>query len=101
MLGRGMVANPGLARAILAEDARRGGARVAAALTWAEVQPLVLDFWQLVCCHMERRQQTGRLKQWLNFLRRVYPQAELAYQAVRTTHDPAEVDRWLRACSHP
>jgi tRNA-dihydrouridine synthase C len=96
MLGRGMVANPGLALAILADDAQRDGDQRALAMTWEQLQPMLLDFWRLVCLHMERRQQTGRLKQWLNFLRRVYPQAEVAYQAVRIWHDPADVDRWFQ-----
>jgi tRNA-dihydrouridine synthase C len=95
MLGRGMVANPGLALAILAEDAHRAGAPQVTPLAWEQLQPLVLDFWRLVCSHFDTGQQTGRLKQWLNLLRRVYPQAEVAYQALRTYHDPADVERWL------
>ncbi|MDP2326314.1 MAG: dihydrouridine synthase, partial [Gammaproteobacteria bacterium] len=38
-----------------------------------------------------------RLKQWLNFLRRRYPEAESAYQAVRRINDPALVSRTLFA----
>ncbi|TXT39415.1 MAG: tRNA-dihydrouridine synthase C [Comamonadaceae bacterium] len=74
MLGRGMVANPALAQAIRAVDARR----------------------QLVVIHLDRDQQTGRLKQWLNLLRRVFPQAQEAFMAVRTFHNPADVANWLR-----
>jgi tRNA-dihydrouridine synthase C len=44
---------------------------------------------------LERRQQAGRLKQWLNFLRRRYPQAEVAYLALRTLDDPAAIEHWL------
>jgi tRNA-dihydrouridine synthase C len=97
MLGRGMVANPGLALAIRAADTHACPGDHPAPLSWSALQPLVLDFWHLVCAHLERRQQTGRLKQWLNFLRRVYPEAEQAYAAVRVFHDPADVDRWLLA----
>jgi tRNA-dihydrouridine synthase C len=46
---------------------------------------------------LERRQQAGRLKQWLNFLRRRYPEAELAYMALRTFSEPAAIDQWLAA----
>ena len=35
--------------------------------------------------------RAGRLKQWLNYLRRRHPQAELAYAAVRTINDPTLV----------
>jgi len=107
MLGRGMVANPGLAREILAGQSEPGrvpasaGGRlqpgVTAQLAWAGLLPLIMAFWQQVRQHMEYRQQTGRLKQWLNLLQRNYPQAQVAFAAVRRFHDPAELDRWLAA----
>ena len=86
MLGRGMVSDPGLALAIVA-DARGG----VAGLTWVELQPLLAAFWSLVCSHIEPRARAGRLKQWLNYLRRRHPQAEAAYLAVRTIDDPQRV----------
>jgi len=90
MLGRGMVSDPGLALAIVAE-ARDSHA----ALSWAELQPLLTAFWSLVCGHIEPRARAGRLKQWLNYLRRRHPQAEVAYAAVRTINDPQRVAAWL------
>ena len=94
MLGRGMVTNPGLARAILADA---GSDSDATHLPWAEVQPLVAAFWQLVCSQLEPRSRAGRLKQWLNFLRRQYPQAEVAFLALRAETDQAKVTAWLAA----
>lgn len=91
MLGRGMVARPGLALEILAGDAP--APRLA--LDWAQVLPLIADFWHLVKLYLERRQQTGRLKQWLYLLQRTYPEAQCAFQIVRPLHDPAQVDTWL------
>ena len=85
MLGRGIVSDPGLALAIVAAD--RGDA-APAGLSWAELQPLLAAFWRLVCGHIEPRARAGRLKQWLNYLRRRHPEAELAYLAVRTLNDP-------------
>ena len=41
------------------------------------------------------RHRAGRLKQWLNLLRRRHPQAQLAYDAVRTINDPAGVEARL------
>jgi len=96
MLGRGMVANPGLAQAILApipEDS----AVPAQSLPWTELLPLMFDFWRMVCLYLPLDQQTGRLKQWLNLLRRVYPQAQQAFDAVRTFHNPVDVDGWMAA----
>jgi tRNA-dihydrouridine synthase C len=86
MLGRGMVANPGLAREI-AGDMHT--------LSWAELLPLVRAFWELVVAQLEPRQHAGRLKQWLNFLRRVYPQAQVAYDQVRTLVNADQVDLWF------
>ena len=98
MLGRGMVVDPGLALAIRQADADDGDVSAkadAALVTWQQLLPLIGVFWHLVCTRLERRQQAGRLKQWLNFLRRRYPQAEAAYQELRVTHDPAVVSQWL------
>ena len=109
MLGRGMVVDPGLALAVRHADARAAAGNTAdtsggeageafavePAVTWADLQPLIGAFWLLCCARLEVRQQAGRLKQWLNFLRRRYPQAEEAYMAVRTFHDPALVVQWM------
>ena len=94
MLGRGMVADPALAQAILAVDADRPEPVV---MAWPELFELIEQFWLLVVAHLDRGQQTGRLKQWLNLLRRVYPQAQDAFLAVRTFHDPADATNWLKA----
>ncbi len=91
MLGRGAVANPGLALAI------RGAAWEHPGLPWTAVSPLVSQFWQLVCVRLDAHSRPGRLKQWLNFLRRSYPEAEQAYQALRTINSAADIERWLAA----
>ena len=100
MLGRGMVADPGLAWAV------RGAYRsvrpelvegsVPPQVTWPTLRPLLNDFWALVTTRVEKKHRAGRLKQWLNFLRRRYPEAEAAYMALRTINDPALIDAWLR-----
>jgi tRNA-dihydrouridine synthase C len=94
MLGRGMVADPGLALAVGAAHATDGAA-IHGAVSWQALLPLIADFWQLVRERLERRQQAGRLKQWLNLLRRRYPEAETAYQALRTITEPALIDQWM------
>ena len=85
MLGRGMVAQPGLARAILGQPMP----------TWEELMPLIDDFWQRIGLRIAPRHRAGRLKQWLNFLRRAHPQAEAAFQRIRSVAEPAEVERLL------
>ncbi|MDO8775458.1 MAG: tRNA-dihydrouridine synthase [Burkholderiaceae bacterium] len=99
MLGRGMVTDPGLALAIRAATAKPGP--INSGVSWQTLLPLIADFWHLVCARLERRQQAGRLKQWLNFLRRQYPEAEHAYMALRTISDPAAIDRWVASTGVP
>jgi tRNA-dihydrouridine synthase C len=95
MLGRGMVTDPGLALAIRRQDAGVGDEGV----SWEALQPRLAAFWQIVNAHLIPAHRAGRLKQWLNFLRRRYPEAEAAYQAVRRINDPVLVSRVLFADS--
>jgi len=85
MLGRGIVADPGLALAIRNETAK--------GVSWDEMLPLMERFWEIVGTHNQPQHRAGRLKQWLNLLRRRYPEAEAAYAAIRTISEPAMVER--------
>jgi tRNA-dihydrouridine synthase C len=58
---------------------------------WDELLPLIADFWARVSARVEPRHRAGRLKQWLNLLRRRYPEAQRAYDALRLDNDPARV----------
>ena len=62
---------------------------------WAQVQPLLHSFWLLVEGRVERRHRAGRLKQWLNLLRRRYPEAQAAFDELRTTNDADALSAWL------
>ncbi|MES2975456.1 MAG: tRNA-dihydrouridine synthase [Pseudomonadota bacterium] len=90
MIGRGAVSDPGLALAIASA---RGGAGVEDGrnLTWDELQPLIAGFWTLIDTHLELRHRAGRLKQWLNYLRRSYPEAQELYARVRAVNEPAQL----------
>jgi tRNA-dihydrouridine synthase C len=92
MLGRGIVSYPGLAHAIAQAE---GQGVQAHATEWQALHPHIASFWQLVRATLERRQQAGRLKQWLNFLRRHYPQAQVAYDALKAVNDVAVIDAWV------
>jgi tRNA-dihydrouridine synthase C len=94
MLGRGMVADPGLARAIRAAD---GGGPGSDTVAWSDLLAHIAAFWQLVCEDLEPRQRAGRLKQWLNLLRRRFPEAEAAYLHVRTMTDQRAITAWVEA----
>lgn len=98
MLGRGAVADPFLVARIRNELAGEAPRDMAA--DWVALHPLLLDFWQAVQRKVEARHAPGRLKQWLNLLRRNFPQAELLYQRVRPLRSIADVDPHLRAALH-
>ena len=99
MLGRGMVANPGLALAIVAATpaSRASLPGDGPRFGWVQLQPLLTDFWSLVLARADiaDRHRAGRLKQWLHQLRLHHPQAESLYQAVRTLNDPVQVTKHL------
>ena len=87
MLGRGLVSDPGLALAV------RGRTQPA----WAELLPLVQLYGRLIAPRVAPRHRGGRIKQWLNMLRRRHPGAEQAYAAVRALNDAAEIEAALAA----
>lgn len=93
MLGRGIVADPGLALAIRA--AVGGGAAPTVEVTWPSLLPQIARFWEMVCEDLEPRQRAGRLKQWLNLLRRRYPEAEVAFQELRVQTDQRGITQWV------
>ncbi len=93
MVGRGMVADPGLAWAI--RGATADALLPVREASWDVLRPLIRDFWKQVSARVERKHRAGRLKQWLNFLRRRYAEAEAAYGELRTINDPMLIDAWL------
>jgi tRNA-dihydrouridine synthase C len=90
MLGRGQVADPGLAWGLRAADGAPSRT-----VAWADLQPGLWRFWQLVALQAAPRHRAGRMKQWLNLLRRRFPEAQAAYDAVRVLSEPAAVQAAL------
>lgn len=99
MIGRGAVVDPGLGLSIRQALGAPARTTAAPAVEWADLQPHLHAFWALVCQRIEPRARAGRLKQWLHFMRRRFPQAERAYQDVRTVNDTAGIANWLRTQS--
>ena len=64
---------------------------------WPALLPLVAQYWHHIAVHVQPRHRAGRLKQWLNLLRRRHPEAQAAFDAVRTIEDPALVGARLFA----
>lgn len=87
MLGRGMVASPALALMLRGERQER--------LSFDELIPSLQAFWVEVQAVISPKHCPGRLKQWLNYLRREYTEAESLYQRLRPVTEPAEVGRIL------
>jgi len=85
MMGRGMVTNPGLALSIKGQGL----------VPWSDMPGLLLAFWQQVGLRVDRRHRAGRLKQWLNYLRRHYPQAQQAFDELRLTNDADAIQHWF------
>ncbi len=111
MIGRGAVTDPGLGLAIKADmkaapdavpNVHMQGISTPGqqGITWLMLVPLLADFWHIVCTRLDARSRAGRLKQWLNFLRRRFPEAEVAYQLLKTINDPALIDEWLASMGH-
>lgn len=98
MLGRGMVADPGLALALTAGSEDHADAPAhRPSLPWAALPPLLARYAELVRAGVAPRHQAGRLKQWLHYLRRAHPEAQALYQRLRTENDPQRLAAALLA----
>jgi tRNA-dihydrouridine synthase C len=93
MLGRGAVADPGLALALRAHDRQQP----ALPTRWPELGPALLSYWARVQAVVQTKHQAGRVKQWLHYLRRTHPQAQSAYEQLRTIGDAQLFDQALHA----
>jgi tRNA-dihydrouridine synthase C len=82
MLGRGLVSDPGLALAL------RGGTTP----TWPQVLQALAHYGRLITPRVSAKHRAGRLKQWLNMLRRAHPAAQAAYEQVRAINDVQAVE---------
>ena len=95
MIGRGMVTDPGLALAI-AHQRRTGDVLLPGqGVAWTTLLGLMQIFWVGVSARVATRHRAGRLKQWLNYMRRVYPAAQQAFDELRLVHDAHKIDVWL------
>ena len=91
MLGRGVVAQPDLARQIAAAKAGQD----AGVMTWEALQPLLAEFWLQARRKISPRYAPGRLKQWLAMLTRTYPQAVELFALVRRETNCEAIDALL------
>jgi tRNA-dihydrouridine synthase C len=94
MLGRGMIARPSLAAEI-----RAGYHAAEPMLAWAGLFPVVEGYWQHVQATAQAPHAAGRLKQWLGYLMRTYPEAQTLFATLRRASQPEEVTRLLQAAT--
>jgi len=89
MLGRGAVRSPDLARRI--RQNRMTEAQ------WQVVRHLLIDFWHDIRKTLPEKDCAGRLKQWVNHLRKVHPDAEALWLEIRTERQCPTLDRLIEA----
>ncbi|SOB75823.1 tRNA-U20a,U20b-dihydrouridine synthase [Marinobacter sp. LV10R510-11A] len=85
MIGRGLIARPDLARQIKAsqQDVQVED------MTWLEAVVLVKEYAGVLQGWLEDKYVTGRIKQWLNLLRRGFPEAEALWPQARKIREVA------------
>jgi tRNA-dihydrouridine synthase C len=83
MIGRGLIARPDLARQIRASQ--RGQA--VADLNWPEVVTLIEAYAAALQTRLADRFVTGRIKQWLNYLRAGFYEARVLWPSARKIRD--------------
>ncbi len=89
MLGRGAVANPWLVRAL----------RTGQGTDWADILPVLHDFLRDVIGTGTDAQVAGRVKQWLSYLRRRWPEAGAMLEQVKRVNQPEAMLPYLQVAS--
>jgi len=79
MLGRGAIRQPWLAKQI--KDNKND------IESWPMMLLLVREFWALVRLQMSEKYCAGRLKQWLHYLKEIYPEANVLFIDIRRLTD--------------
>lgn len=87
MLGRGAVANPWLLRAL----------RTGQASDWESVMLVIQHFAVDILGSGTDAQVAGRIKQWLSYLRRQWPQAGAMLEQVKRVNEPGAMLPYLQA----
>jgi len=90
MIGRGLIANPFLARQI-----KRGEQEIDPDRRWPEVLALLLSYHRMVMARLQARHVHGRTKQWLQMMKRHHPQAEALFALLRTERNPGVMEQHL------
>lgn len=87
MIGRGLIARPDLARQIKASQQ----GQCAELMQWPEAVALVREYAEVLQGWLEDRFVAGRIKQWLNFLRQGFAEAEAIWPKARKIREVAPI----------
>lgn len=89
MLGRGLLACPDLARQIKAdingEDYQP--------LAWGDICPMLFDYYQQTLPRYLDKNCGNRVKQWLMYLQRQYPEAQIFFERIKREREPSAIER--------
>lgn len=88
MLGRGLLSCPDLARQIKAHCL----GETYTPLSWSEICSMLYAYYQLTTPLYETRNCGNRVKQWLMYLSREYPQAVTFFDEVKRQTLPADIE---------
>ena len=92
MLGRGLLAQPDLALAIKAM-AQHCEHR---AFTWQDITPYLLGYFLESSAHYPEKYMGNRVKQWLHYLKRSYPQAQRLFDQIKKSRDAAYIAQCIQ-----
>ena len=93
MIGRGLIARPDLARQIRASQE----SETVQPMTWPQAVALVEEYAAALQTRLEDRYVTGRIKQWLNYLRLGFREAEQLWPQARKIRDVAPMLACLKS----
>lgn len=92
MLGRGLLAKPDLAREIKAHQAGDQWQ----SMGWQQLLPLIYRYHHETIVSYPAKYCGNRLKQWLVYLRRQYPEAAVMFERIKTLRDQSALEQVLQ-----
>lgn len=95
MLGRGLLARPDLARHIKAHIA----GEAYTPMSWTEVCALLHRYYHLSQARYPSKHSGNRIKQWLVYLQRQYPQALEFFENVKREREPERFEAAFQAAA--
>ncbi|MFT5421818.1 MAG: tRNA-dihydrouridine synthase C [Candidatus Endobugula sp.] len=94
MLGRGLLSCPDLALQIKAQQAGIDYQ----IMPWHEVACLLKTFFDTTTALYSQKHIGNRVKQWLNYLRREYPEAQVLFEQIKRYKTKVEIDAAIDRC---